>query len=247
MQHTSLIPTRYRILSGSLLKLFAVITMLFDHVASVFLSKSDITLFTLGSRTLTLYKLMRLVGRTAFPLFAFLLVEGFIHTRDKKRYGIRLFLFALISEIPWNLEHKGTWLYSSQNVFFTLFLGFLGLCVLERFIHSQGEEGKKRLLYAGLLFLLFAVSVILRADYRCSGFGFIMMLYVLRESPLIRAVIGSCFLSSRWQVFPAFVLIVFYNGKRGFIRGRILSLLFYAIYPVHLIILYWIRLKTIGY
>jgi len=239
-----MIPEKFRILSGSWLKLIAVVTMVIDHIASVLLSDSSIVLIRIGTKNLRLYTAMRLIGRVAFPIYAFLLVEGFLHTGNRKKYGGRLLLFAMISEIPWNLEHTGTWLYSSQNVFFTLFLGFLGLCAAEAFMKT---EGKKRLRYAGLLVLLFLVSVFLKADYGCSGFGFILMMYLLHGAPVFRAVVGSCFLSSRWQAGLAFIPIALYNGKRGFIRGRFAKLLFYAIYPIHLLILYWIRVNTIGY
>ena len=242
--HESLIPEKFKVLSGSWLKLIAVVTMVIDHVAFVLLKDSTIILLQVGEKSLKLYTLMRLIGRLAFPIYAFLLVEGFLYTKDRRKYGWRLFLFALISEIPWNLEHAGTWRYSSQNVFFTLFLGFLGLCVIESFMKA---EGRKRIVFAGFLAGLLIVSVILKADYGCSGFGFILMMYLMRSAPVYRAVIGSCFLSSRWKAGLAFIPIALYNGKRGFIKGRFTKVLFYAIYPAHILLLYWIRAHTIGY
>ena len=131
MKNYRLIPEKYRFLSSSGLKVIAVITMLIDHVASVLLRENPVVLLQIADYQLTLYTLMRTIGRIAFPIFAFLLAEGFHYTSDRKKYGIRLLVFALISEIPWNLEHSGKLLYSSQNVFFTLLLGFLGLCVIE--------------------------------------------------------------------------------------------------------------------
>ncbi|MBQ3707611.1 MAG: TraX protein [Clostridia bacterium] len=245
MRQESLVPERVRILSGSWLKLFAVITMLIDHAAHFLLEDSDLVLFSLGSRSIRLYTLMRAVGRSAFPLFCFLLVEGFLHTRDRRKYGGRLLLFCLLSELPWNLVHNGTLLYARQNVFFTLFLGFLGMCTAEAFLEEP--ERKKRIGLAGILFGLLAAAVLLRADYGAGGFGFILLLYFLREAPLFRAVTGCCLLSSGWKVFPAFAAIALYNGKRGFIKGRAVSLLFYAVYPLHLLVLYWIRSRTVGF
>ena len=121
----SLIPPRYRILSGSVLKLIAVFSMLVDHTAAALLySPSLPPLFQIGSHPITLYSLMRGFGRLAFPLYCFLLVEGFSHTKNALRYGKRLLFFALISEIPWNLAFHNSLFYRKQNVYFTLFLGF---------------------------------------------------------------------------------------------------------------------------
>lgn len=244
MTKLELIPSKYYFLSGSVLKLLAVVSMLIDHTASVLLQKSPIVLLTIGRRSLKLYTAMRLIGRLAFPIFAFLLVEGFLHTRDRKKYGIRLLAFAVISEIPWDLEHAARlFRWSSQNVFFTLFVGYLGLCVVERLLKS--EEGRVK--YTLALLALLVASVLLKADYGCSGFGFILTMYLLREQPLFQAVVGSCFLGSRWQAGFAFIPLNLYNGKRGFIKGRVLQVLFYAVYPLHMLLLYYIRLKTIGY
>ena len=120
-------------ISGSILKLLAVFSMLIDHMA-YFLLKNDGTflqvLCAVGSREVTPYFLMRAFGRLAFPIFAFLIVEGFVYTRNRFKYGRNLLLFALMSEIPWNLVHAGTWHHPGQHVFFTLFFGYLGLCCL---------------------------------------------------------------------------------------------------------------------
>ena len=241
--HAPLIPSKYKILSGSALKLIALISMIIDHIGYFLLVGNNVVLLKIGNHSLTLYEAMRFVGRWAFPIYAFLLVEGFIHTHDRRKYGLKLLVFALISEIPWNLAHTGKLTYSSQNVFFTLFMGFLGLCLVEK-IRS---EDKDRLRSVVLLFVLFVISVIFKADYGCSGFGFILLLYLLRDVPVFRTVIGCCFLSSRWKVIPSFVLISLYNGKRGAIKGTVFSILFYAIYPIHILIFYFIRLKIIGY
>lgn len=225
---------RYRILSGSWLKVLAVLSMLLDHLAAFCwrdLPALQTVLFSVGHRAITPYFFLRLVGRIAFPIFAFLIVEGFVHTRSRKRYGWNLALFALISELPWNLVHSGTWHYAGQNVFFTLLLGYLGLCALEAF---QEEKGK---LLGALLGLLVA-SIVLRADYGCSGYGFILLLYVLRENKILQAIIGSCVLGSRWIAGLAFIPINLYNGERGFVKGPVAKYAFYLFYPLHLLVIW---------
>ena len=221
-------------ITGSALKLLAVFSMLVDHVGMFVFRNDDAflqVLCTIGSREVTPYFLMRAFGRLAFPIFAFLVVEGFVHTRNRFKYGRNLLLFALISELPWNLVHSGAWHYPGQNVFFTLFLGYMGLCC----ISYWKEEPVKRVI--GLLFLL-AVSFKFRADYGYRGFAFILMLYALRDSLLLKSVIGCCMLPGAWIPGLAFIPIALYNGQRGFIQGPFWKFSFYAFYPVHLTILY---------
>lgn len=91
------------------LKCIAVITMIIDHTGAV-LFPDNMTL--------------RYIGRIAFPIFCFLLVEGFFHTRDVRKYMLRLGMFAVISEIPYDLAFRDTVIeFEHQNVFFTLFIG----------------------------------------------------------------------------------------------------------------------------
>ncbi len=96
----SLIPPRFKCLSGSVLKLLAVLVMLVDRSALALFSQDSVAVISLFGIELTRYRIMRDIGRMAFPIFAFLLTEGFVHTSDRRRYGERLLAFALISEIP---------------------------------------------------------------------------------------------------------------------------------------------------
>lgn len=227
----------YKILSGSWLKVIAMASMLIDHTAGQLLRHMEAfnePLISLGHHHMTWYFLMRCAGRLAFPLFAFLLVEGFEHTRSRRRYGRNLLMFALISEIPWNLTHGGHLYGLSQNVFFTLFLGFLGLCAIEHYRDNLKHQ-------AIVLLSLFVASILLLCDYGCSGFSFIIMLYLLRRQPLFRAIVGAGMLSYRWIAGLAFIPIAMYNGQRGFIQGPLSKYLFYAFYPLHLLVLYFIK------
>ena len=99
------------ILSGSWLKVIAMITMTIDHMA-VFLPYFH--------ERPTLYLAMRTIGRVALIIFAFLLAEGFVHTRNKKKYGYNLAIFAIISQLPYSLIHKHFLFYTHTNVGFTL-------------------------------------------------------------------------------------------------------------------------------
>lgn len=136
-------------ISGSTIKIIAVVTMLIDHVAAavftrMILSGDYYSVFGSGdmaqitswlSRNALLYygtQLMRLIGRLGFPIFCFLLVEGFQKTRNVKKYAFRLALFCLISEIPFDLAFSGSFLnWNYQNVYFTLLIGLLVLWAID--------------------------------------------------------------------------------------------------------------------
>ena len=238
MKELRLFPEKWKILSGSMLKLIAVVAMLIDHIGS-HLMPQFINVIEIGGFSLTLQALMRLIGRIAFPIFAFLLVEGFLHTRNKIRYGLSLFFCALISEIPWDLEHTGNLQYPVQNVFFTLFLGYAGLCCIEELRDKPWEQ----------LISLVAVALAamnLNADYGIGGFAFILVMYLLREEKILQAIVGTCIESGGWAAGLAF-LPNLYNGKRGFIKGKLMKYAFYAAYPVHILIIYLIRKETVGF
>ena len=241
--NTSTNTSKYKCLSGSALKMIALITMMIDHVGSVLLSQAAFAnrpFISIGSHALTLYFIVRKIGRLSFPIYCFLITEGYIHTHDRKRYGINLLIFALISEIPWNYEHTGRLFYSSQNVFFTLFLGYLGICVYERYKDNWALQLR-------YLAILFALSFILRCDYGCKGFALIVFIYIMRDKKVLQAILGSCFLSSAYVAILAFIPINMYNGERGFIKGKAAKYAFYLAYPLHIFILYLIRLNTFGY
>mgnify|MGYP002239450043 CR=1 FL=1 len=98
----SFLPAKFQVLSGSTLKLIAIILMLIDHTGLMILYNypaTTATLFSFGGVDYSWYRIFRDIGRAAFPIFCFLLVEGFLHTHNRKKYGLNLFLFACISEI----------------------------------------------------------------------------------------------------------------------------------------------------
>lgn len=234
----SFFPEKYRILSGSALKVLAMAIMLIDHSAAFLLNRyapATAALFTLGNTSYSIYRIMRDVGRAAFPIFCFLLVEGFLHTHDRRKYGLNLLVFACISEIPWNFAHGGEILNPArQNVFFTLFLGYLAFCAMD---HYKEREGMQLLCMLGL----FAVSCFLNADYGWRGYVFLLIMYWLRDQKAAQAVIGSSWLYYEWKACFAFLAINMYNGKRGFIQGKGAKYFFYAFYPVHIAILYLLQ------
>ena len=212
--------SRYQRLDGTVLKLIACLSMFIDHLGAVCFSGM------MG---------FRIIGRLAFPIYCFLLVEGAVHTRNMKKYILRMGIFALISEIPFDLAFYHRLVYTGhQNVFFTLFLGYLAFCAFEYFWDNQKMQ------FVCILALL-AVSVFLKADYGWRGFVFLLIMYWFRNEKTAQAIIGSCWLYYEWKACFAFLSINMYNGERGFVKGKFLKYVFYWFYPVHIIILVILR------
>ncbi len=225
---------KFNFFSGSSLKLIAIITMFIDHFAICLAREFDfmtICLFSALGKEFSIYYIMRKIGRLAFPIFCFLITEGFLHTRNKRKYGISLLLFALISEIPYDLFlYNQLFHIGKQNIFFTLFLGYITLNILE------SNKPKKTKYFLALCPVI--LSVFISADYGIRGVLFIIFLYYLRNQTFLRTLLAFPFLSGGYAAWCAFLPINMYNGKRGFIKSNFLKYFFYAFYPAHLILLY---------
>jgi len=233
-------------ISGSTLKMIAIITMLIDHTAAVVL---DRIIFTDGIGDGVLYTIdmiMRLIGRLGFPIFCFLLIEGFMHTKNIKKYAIRLALFCVISEIPFDLAISGkTFYWDYQNVFFTLLIGLLviaGLKMIEDKFQFGGKKDKIIKSFLSIIVIItgMLIAVLLKTDYSAVGVFTIVVMYVFRNKKIVEALMGCIVLTvmSLVEVTSFFVLIPIhlYNGKRGWN----IKYFFYAFYPVHLLILYFV-------
>lgn len=234
--HSTLLPAKCRIFSGSLLKTIAIISMAIDHTAYALYPVVGVLRepFTIAGKALTLYWIMRKIGRLAFPIFCFLIAEGYLHTRNKKRYSLRLLLFAVISEIPFNLMCGGNYLYQNgQNVFFTLFFGLL----LIHIFASVDANWKKYLAMSAVA----ALALIAKADYDLYGALLVFMFYILRGYPVVQPFFAYPLLSGEIYAVAACIPINMYNGQRGYIKSTPLKIAFYAFYPVHMLILVGIR------
>ncbi|XJS10496.1 TraX family protein [Aerococcaceae bacterium WGS1372] len=218
-------------LNSAQLKIIGMVTMLIDHIGAFVLLpwlQSGQAGFDFYRWEL-IYTTMRLIGRLAFPLFCFLIVEGFIHTSNVNRYMMRLGIFALISEIPFDLAKSGVILEGlHQNVMFTLLVGLLALWVIK---HIQNLPLRILLVVACLLSAEF-----LHSDYRYLGVAVVIILYSLREFRLYQSVAGALAFTGSWFAMLAFILTYFYNGE----KGKQNSKLFYIFYLVHLLILAFI-------
>lgn len=177
---------------------------------------------------------LRCLGRIAFPIFCFLIVEGFFHTHDVRRYMGRLGIFALISEIPYDLAFRGVPLeYAHQNVFFTLLIG-IGMMVLL-------ERNREWPVKAVILLLAMWLAVLIRSDYNFRGVLLIFVFYIFHESRWLAVTAGGFWnflyqgVIQKYGVLSVLPLAL-YNGE----RGRKMKYFFYIFYPAHLLLLYGI-------
>lgn len=174
---------------------------------------------------------LRIVGRLAFPIYCFLLTEGFIHTHDQKEYLKRLLLFALISEIPYNLAFgEGIIDFHRQNVFFTLALGLVMLMAFSRCVGGVEKTS--------LVIIVSMIAELFHIDYGCIGILLILCFYLAKKKPIVGNCLACCcnFLGGNWMQYYgslAMIPVLMYNGE----KGKSVKYFFYLFYPVHLLIL----------
>lgn len=234
------------------LRLIALISMLFDHIGYCF-----------GISPL------RLIGRLAFPLYVYLIVNGYRHTRNRVRYALRLGVMAIVSQIPFSLFESGKILQLKCNVMVTLLLILLTV---------WGTDVLAKTHFApcpAVVFFLITYFGMIKCDYGCRGILLALVFWYFEDKPVLLwlgtfvsimfyyllsiAKFCALFLLGRGGVFPmpdtwGFVqlfallslpLIQLYNGKRGYapkspVAAKALQYGFYWFYPVHLLILYFI-------
>lgn len=213
-------------ISGSTLKLIAAVAMLIDHAGVILFDNR---------------REMRMIGRIAFPIFLFLLVEGFRYTRNRKKYILRLFFFSLLSEIPFNLMVTGEpWdlEFFHQNVLFTLLIAFVTLWALESLEKSAETQSVYYVCAMAVVFVGMYTAQVCRTDYASYGVLAAVVMYVLRGNRTIAILSGCLVLGSmgglEWYCFLSVIPLLLYNGKRGFS----FRYFFYVFYPLHLLVLY---------
>ena len=232
-----------RTFSGTALKTIACITMLVDHIGASCIEAGILTpgldAGTLSQDALSAYPLYRLdmvlrfTGRLAFPIFCFLLVEGFLHTHDFKKYALRMLGFALISEGPFDWAFFSGVYWGHQNVYFTLLLGLLAMKALDTSQTPEGMPALKGILGAAACFL---AAVLLHCDYDVLGLALILALYMTRKDKRAQCIAGAVF-SLFEPVAPlAFGLVWFYSGERGG-SSKLEQWAFYWFYPAHIFVL----------
>lgn len=220
--------SRLRILDGTMLKLLAIVSMVIDHVGSAFFPEAV---------------WMRAVGRLAMPIFAFCIAEGYLHTRNRRRYLLQLGLFALISELPFDLAFFGGLEFTHQNIMLTFFLAVMGLMLYDGI--RERFHGRMGIVFGFAVILVIAmIATLLDCDYIFFGVITVFLYYVLSGRPhWVRQLGGTAFIALTrtigYYAATGFAVIplLLYNGKRG--RG--LKWLFYLFYPGHLLVIWLVK------
>lgn len=238
--------SRRRGLTGNQLKVLGIVAILIDNMGAVviqggILHAADRALYETiiatqsGHVWMIAGQVCRYCGRLAFPIFAFMVAEEFVRTRDRGRYALRMFIFALISEVPFDLAIYHTVFYPYyQNMLFTLFIGIMVIMVME---YTRNLGVQLAALAAGC-----AAAWVLQTDYNVLGVLLIAAMYWFRHNDTAQLAVGVVLCAvesvSYYCVSAlAFAPLVLYNGRRGAFQ---LKYLFYVFYPVHLLVLYGI-------
>jgi hypothetical protein len=220
-----------------ILKIIALTTMIIDHYGAIF--QGDTMFF-------------RMIGRLAFPIYCFLLVEGYFHTSDVKKYAKRLFIFALISEVPFDLAFYNKLGFVHQNIFFTLFIGLAAIYILD---NREGKYNFNKntvvLIKTAVILISCVLATLLSVDYSAIGIIYILVFYFTRNYDKFKRFITIVpimlivnFSASIFQQFSllALPLLYSYNGELG-PKNKILQISFYVAYPLHLMIFYIIKIS----
>ncbi len=234
--------------------------MIIDHTAYIFSDPIDQFVYSLNSQPPIIFTStgLRMIGRVSFIIFAYLTAQSCAYTKNIKHYSVRLFLFAILSEIPFDIAFSNVGMpvigeyptfldYGHQNVFFTLAFGVLSVLLYKQLENSKlvKDKGglpflKKLILFIPVL-LISALANYLNTDYGAVGVISIFMIYLLRDN------------YTRYIVLLAIVLFLYSSNHIGFVIGGIVGILlimmhnykkgpsfkyaFYWIYPLHLSIL----------
>ena len=202
------------------------------------------------------------VGRLAFPIFVFLLAEGFRHTKSPEKFLLRLLAFAIISEIPYDMVMSNEINFiANTNIFYTLFLGGMAICLCERLKERRNWQ---TMAFIAAILPTAILAEILSADYGGLGVLFIFAMYAIRpKTP--RLIAFGIFALSQFialiyvysmgiKIPPRYVLMLvfalstiplvfLYNGE----RGKKAKWLFYWAYPAHLAVLAVISVIVNGF
>ena len=242
------------------LKIIAIVTMLIDHTGAILIPYDN-----------GLYWPARMIGRIAFPIFIFMLVEGFHHTSDIRKYLTRLGIFAFLSEIPFDIafyrsfsagrdilaDIKGAFtdaetlgiltnrLFRHQNIFFTLFLGLMAIYLMS----LVENKFRKKIFLSNLFYSLITlgmcfVAALLRTDYGFAGVLLIVAFYLFRGNKIL---ITLCFLIIIGYFFRnsieivALLAMIPISFYNGK-KGKNIKYFFYIFYPAHLLLLWLISL-----
>lgn len=232
-------------LTAAVLHIIAMTLMLMDHLWATLLPARE---------------WLTCAGRVAFPIFAFMAVEGYFHTRSFKKYILRMLLFAVLSEIPFDLMYGGTWFYPvHQNVLWTFLLGLLGVWLMEQ-VRKKGKTWMYLLVCVLVGLAGLVLGTLCMVDYYGVGVLTVFVFYFLHGRKwwcflgqlaalywLNVELLGGLMypvqlfgmefeLCQQGLALLALIPIWLYRGRQGY-RSKPFQYLCYAFYPVHMLLL----------
>ena len=241
-------------MSSFVLKIIAALSMLCDHMGLILFPKVGV---------------LRIIGRLAFPLYAFCIAEGFRYTRNRLRYFLRVFILGSLCQIVYFFVEDDLYLGILITFSFSIVLMALTECVKKAFrgeksALSSGWEkisgralsvGADKVLSLGLtltaVVLLFILTSRVTVDYGFFGILLPVCTNLFDEKPMRAAAFSACLLavalsfrttfSVQYWSLLTIPLVCLYNGKPGRVR---MKYFFYIFYPAHLAILYGISMLT---
>ena len=228
---------KLRIFSGAQLKYIAFLSMLADHV-----NKALIYPFLSGEGILQrISDAFDILGRIAFPLFAFFLVEGFFKTGNRKKYLASLLIFGIISEIPFDMALSGVFFEpNSNNIMFTLALMLITIWTID--ILKEKMQNMSKYTWYPVSFVIVGImciiSMVTGLDYEYHAIMIGYFFYIFYNKRVFAIFLGYLAIFKEVWSLLGFSLILTYNRK----RGKQNKLFNYCFYPVHLLILGILRI-----
>lgn len=230
--------------TSMLLHIMAMLFMLCDHLWGTIVPGND---------------WLTCIGRISFPIFAFMLVEGYFHTKNLKKYVFRLLIFAVISEIPFNLAMGSSWFYPiHQNVLWS-FLISIGLIHWNEKVKEK-QIWKRILVGIATVSIGYVVGLITFVDFYNAGILMVLVFYFFKKKQwwcylgqlvclwyINFEMLGGLsyevnifgethFIARQGFALLALIPIWLYRGKQGY-HSKALQYAYYAFYPLHLLIL----------
>ena len=219
-------------MSSFILKIFAVVTMIIDHSGYVIFKQ---------------FTFFNYIGRTSLPLFAFQISEGYSHTRNIKKYLSRLFVFAIVSQIPFMLYEFSIGKSFSFNVLFSFCASLLCLIIY--------DKQKNKFISFALITVIAIISYYIKLAYAPFAIAIILIFYILKDRKLLMSIcyITACILNYlpnliKYNFYYKYIIlcictmlpiipILLYNGK----KGKSFKYFLYLFYPLHLLVLFLIN------
>ena len=230
--------SKVQFLSGAWLKLIAILSMLIDHVNKALIYPN---LVSNDGILTTVSNIFDIIGRIAFPLFCFLLVEGFFKTRCRKKYLLNLLIFGVISEVPFDMFTTASFFNMNwNNVMFTLAFVLITIWIID-ILKERMQKLPKTLWYFAsfiIVIIMCIAAMYLSLDYEHHAILIGYFFYLFHDVPLLAIPFGYASMYTQPWALLGFGLTLTYNGK----RGKQNKMLNYWFYPAHLLILGILRL-----